>query len=545
MTRLPRFPPSATLARALLLPLLLAWLPTARAEPDPAPATPTERDERAARMVGLRTGATPASSVSARLAGEKPLRGPVDEEQYVVGPGDALAVTVSGASVDTQRLEVTPEGDVVFPGIATTRVAGLRLVEAKERIRDALTRHFRNVEIRISLASLRRLEVHVTGNVSLPGTYIGTAMDPASTLVDMAGGLGAGASQRNIRITRRNGEQLRVDLLRYQRLGDLAANPPILDGDVLFVPFVKTRIRVDGAVESPALYEFVDGDTLGTLVDIAGGVTRDARTDSVEVRRFTDDVNTESLLLPLSEARSLPLRDGDQVYVRYLTEHRPMTIVTLEGEFAHPGPYGISEGRDTLAGVIRRAGGFTDAASLQEGELIRTTGVDKTDLEYERLKTIPVQDMSETEYAYFKGKARERKGLVVVDFVRLAAGDEREDRILQNGDRVMVPTRRATVKVSGSVKFPGLITYEPDRRASFYIELAGGYASRADRGGARVIKSVTSEWEPLGRAGVIVPGDEVWVPEQPERDWWQFAQDAVRFAASIATVYLVIDQATR
>jgi protein involved in polysaccharide export with SLBB domain len=240
----------------------------------------------------------------------------------------------------------------------------------------------------------------------------------------------------------------------------------------------------------------------------------------------------------------MPLRDGDQLYVRFLSDQRPMTTVTLEGEFNYPGPYGINEGVDRLSDVIRRAGGFTSEASLEEAELIRTIGVDKADPEYERLKAIPVQDMSETEYAYFKSKARERKGLVVVDVAKLADGEEREDRVLQNGDRFIVPKRLATVTVSGSVKFPGLITFEPDRRSSHYIKQAGGYASRADQGEVRVIRGVTGEWEPAGSAEEIVPGDEIWVPERPDRDWWQFAQDAVRFAASIATVYLVIDQAT-
>ena len=488
----------------------------------------------------------PAAPSAARLPGGAVLRGPVDEQQYIVGPGDAFAIIVSGASVDSYRAEVTPEGDVALPGISTSQVAGMRLVDAKEAIREALAKRYRNVAVHISLVELRRIEVHVIGNVLHPGTYVGTALDPTSALIDAAGGLGENASLRDIRVTRRSGEQHRIDLVRYERLGDLESNPPILDGDVIFVPYAKTRLRVDGAVESPGIYEFIDGDTAGALIDIAGGMTRDARRDSIEVQRFLDDVRTEVLVIPLEpEGRALPLRDGDQVYIRFITDYHPMNAVNLEGEFRHPGPYGINEGVDRLSDVIRRAGGFSDEASLQEAQLIRTTGVDKTDLEYERLKTIPVQDMSETEYAYFKSKARERKGAVVLDFVKLAAGDANEDRILQEGDRIIVPKKRATVTVSGSVKFPGLITFVADRPAQYYIEQAGGYASHADRKEARVIKSVTGEWEPLTRAGEIVPGDEVWVPEQPERNWWMFAKDILAFAASIATVYLVIDQATR
>ena len=183
--------------------------------------------------------------------------------------------------------------------------------------------------------------MHVIGNVVHPGTYVGTALDPTSALIDAAGGLGENASRRDIRITRRNGEQRRVDLVRYERLGDLESNPPIVVGDVIFVPYAKTRVKVDGAVESPATYELVEGDTAGALIDIAGGMRRDARRDSIEVQSFLDDVRTEVRVIPLEpEGRSLALRDGDQVYIRFVTDYHPMNAVTLEGEFRHPGPYG-------------------------------------------------------------------------------------------------------------------------------------------------------------------------------------------------------------
>ena len=336
-----------------------------------------------------------------------------------------------------------------------------------------------------------------------------------------------------------------MDLTRYERIGDTAANPPILDGDVIFVPFAKTEVTVEGAVESPGVYEFVDSDTIDSILDIAGGLRRDARRDSVELRRFVNDQGTREEVLALTDAaRERGMADGDQIYVRFASEFREPSRVTVAGEVRFPGPYGITEGEDRLSDLIARCGGFTDKASLGETQLIRTGGAEKIDLEFERLKLIAVQDMSKSEYAYFKGKSRERKGLVVVDFGLLADGDSEQDRLLRAGDRLIVPEERETVTVSGNVTFPGLIAYEAGRKAGYYIAEAGGFASNADRGGTRVIRVLTGEWETRGDAGEVVPGDEIWVPEQADRDWWRFTQDAVRFAASLATIYLVIDQAT-
>lgn len=474
-----------------------------------------------------------------------PLRGPIDETSYVVGPGDLFGITIFAPSVGAQKILVNPEGDLLLPGIGSVHVSGSTLRQAKADIRKALRGSYRNTRVEVALIRLRIIEVHVTGRVVQPGTYVGTAQDVIGTLIDAAGGLTHDASQRRIRITDRNGESRWADLVRYRQTGDRAANPAILDGALIFVPFRKSEVTIDGAVELPDTYEWVDGDTIGSMIEIAGGLRQDARTDSLEFRRLGDDGTAETSVVAFTDAiRSTPLRDGDQIHLRFRDDYHRLASVTIEGEVVSAGPYGIVEGVDRLSDVIGRAGGFTAAASLDEAALIRADVEEKEDLEFERLKEIPVQDMSETEYAYFKSKSRERKGLVVLDFTRLSEGDDSEDRLLEDGDRIVIPVRRETVTISGRIRFPGLVSYVPGRNAGYYIAKVGGFASNADRGGTRVIKGLTGEWVSTSESGPIVPGDEIWVPERAERDWWGFTQEVVRFAASIATVYLVIDRAS-
>jgi len=369
--------------------------------------------------------------------------------------------------------------------------------------------------------------------------------DSGPAVVDQAGGFGENASQRNIRITRRSGETVIADLVRYQNTGDLSANPPILDGDVVFVPFATGFVHVDGTVSRPGRYELVAGETVGSLIETAGGFGRAARSDTVEVREFVDSVTTRTVLVDIRrpDGFSSALDDGDQIYVRAIPKWRLVERVILEGEVVYPGAYGINEGDDRLSSVLERAGGPTEKASLLDAKLIRTVGMDEVDLEFERLKKIPVEEMTETEYAYFKTKSRERRGIVVVDFEKVARGDTAENVLLKNGDIVQFPKKREGVAVSGQVGEPGMVLHVPGMKYEYYIERAGGYAADARKGKTRVIKGATGEWVPAGDAGVLVPGDVVWVPEKPERDWWATIQDVARFAASIATVYLVIDQA--
>ena len=48
-----------------------------------------------------------------------------------------------------------------------------------------------------------------------------------------------------------------------------------------------------------------------------------------------------------------------------------------------------------------------------------------------------------------------------------------------------------------------------------------------------------------GRAGVLEPGDLVWVPERGEVDWWKLMREMAAFLMSVVAVYVVIDQATQ
>ncbi|MEZ5064387.1 MAG: SLBB domain-containing protein [bacterium] len=518
---------SRTVVLSVLL-LAIAWSADAQENRKPGDA-PAEFERMAAPLTGG-------------------LREPVDESTYIVGPGDRFAVTVSLGDVASAPLAVTPEGDLVLPGVRAVPVAGETLAVAKRRVEEALATSYRNVDVDVSLVGVRVIEVHVAGQVERPGTYDVSALDVVGTVLQVAGGLAPNGSRRNIQLRFSDGRERSVDLVRYEALGDLDGNPPVMDATSIWVPFAKERVYVMGAVESPGPYELVSGDTVQSLIDIAGGLAEGARRDSIECRSFLNDYETRIEILalddPVLSARTL--ENGDQVYVRFQDEqYRDIENVYVTGEVRFPGPYGINEGQDRVRDIISRAGGVTAEASLTEARLVRTSGVEEEDREFERLKTIPVQDMSETEYAYFKAKSRERKGQVVLDFRALMAGDESENHLVFRGDRVIIPRERTTITVSGAVTAPGLVNYVEGTKAPYYIASAGGFSSTADKGKTRVIKAATGEWEPVGDAGVIVPGDEIWVPERPDRDWWKLTRETVSFVASVAAIYLVIDQASR
>ncbi|HET9235523.1 MAG TPA: SLBB domain-containing protein, partial [Candidatus Eisenbacteria bacterium] len=253
--------------------------------------------------------------------------------------------------------------------------------------------------------------------------------------------------------------------------------------------------------------------------------------------------------MPIGEKPSyvdFTLQPEDVLLVRVRPESRLRELVEIRGEVKYPGSYPIDEGKTRLSELIAWAGGLTPDAFLAEAKLIRGGLAEPTDdPEFERLKKIPVADMQEREYGYFKMKSRQLPGQMVVNFDQaLNHGSQRDDILLERGDVVDIPTLKEYVQLLGMVARPGNVTYRPGLNASGYVREAGGFADRADKGDMRVIKAGTGEWMKPGEAGKLSPGDVVFVPEKQGADFWRLFRDTLTVAAQLAAIYLVFETAT-
>ena len=487
-------------------------------------------------------------------AGEQTLEQAVDPKEYIIGPGDLLSVVLWDEFQTTYNLKVNPEGELLIPRVGSLQVSGKNLEEVKSKVKEEVLKKYRNIDVTVSLLSLRKFKVSVTGAVTNPGIYSAYANERASEIIQKAGRGLPNSSTRNIILKRNDGSQRKIDIQRFLKTGNNERNPYVLDGDILYVPLKDTAMYygIYGAVKDPGEYEYFEGDSLLDLVSLAGGLEPDVDLSTVEVVRFDpDNKNTSAFrkdLTPLfttgSRDENIPLIPGDRVFIRSLPDFKEKKQVSITGEVFYPGDYAIEEGKTRLSKLISIAGGFTDEASLTEAEMIRSDNPQSIDLEYERLKKIPVADMKDYEYEYFKTKSREKSGRVSVDFVKLFKGkDQKEDILLKDGDQVFVPKKSLVIKVSGNVINPGLLTYEPGKDYNYYIQKAGGYAWRASTGNVKLIKATTGEWRKPG--GIIEPGDVIWVPEKPERHTWNTFKDILAVVSSAATIYLVVYNASK
>lgn len=509
------------------------------------------------------------------------LEAAIDEQTYLLGPGDILALSVWGPKPVAYELPVTLEGMVLIPEVGEIDVDGMVLADAKSEIRDRVLDTFRNVTVSVNLTVLRRFQIHVLGQVPNPGTYLGTAVDRVSNAVARAGGFAEGAGQRRVLVKGEDGEiRARADLYSFLQRGERANNPRLQDGDIVLVPFVEERIRVLGAVNSPGPVEYLEGDTFSDALQLAAGFTHEVFADTIEVARYVkgsrdpqrffvingggietapgqplppieqlpDTFSPPAIWLPSGDLpvyRNFRMQPNDIVLVRRVPEIRLQRLVEVQGEVRFPGEYPVFEGQTRISDLIQWAGGLTDEASLVEAQLIRREAIQLTDREFERLQNIPVADMREDEYNYFKMKSRENPGRMVVDFYgALVEGDEAADLLLERGDLVVIPKRKDFVSVLGMVASPGNVTYRPGLDAYDYIDRSGGFADNAKKGDSRVIRASGGEWIKLKEAGPLNPGDVVMVPEKPERDYWAIARDVLIASTQILAIWVLVRDVT-
>jgi protein involved in polysaccharide export with SLBB domain len=428
----------------------------------------------------------------------------------------------------------------------------MTLEATRVRIAEEVAKSFRNVQVIVNLVRLRRFAVFVLGQVAAPGQYEASQADRVSEGIQKAGGPLPNASDRSISLIHRDGTKVPCDLLGFWRTGDLQANPHLEDGDIVIVGFRREGVMINGEVNKPGQIEFLEGDSLGAMIRLAGGLTQKATLDTIEIARYApgNTVPEISLLYGSLDARaavlSLPLQARDAIQIRTDPNWDIRHRVEMRGEVRFPGTYIVDEDKTTLSEVVARAGGFTSDASLREATLVRKVDESLKDPEYERLRLVPAADMSRTEYEYFKMRGRQRLGLMAVNFADLFEGGNRDqDVLLRDGDIITVPLKKTYVTLAGQVAIPGNIRYEPGLTVDDYIGRSGGYAWKAAKGRTVLIRASTGEWIKKGDADMIGPGDTIWVPDKPDRDWYTMLKETLLILSQVATVYLVIKTSTK
>jgi protein involved in polysaccharide export with SLBB domain len=229
-------------------------------------------------------------------------------------------------------------------------------------------------------------------------------------------------------------------------------------------------------------------------------------------------VGPPGLPYPAGGAPEMQLRPYDNVLILKQPDFDFQRTVTVTGQVQYPGTYSLRTKTDRLADLIDRTGGLTRQAYANGIRFVRTV---------DRVGRINVN----------LGRALSERG-------------SSSNIILQPGDSIEVPEYQPAVKVNGAVNSPGSVLWKEGEALDYYVEGAGGFTYRADKGKLSVKyangdvrtrrRSIFGTSDP--RPG---PGSEIFVPAKDTTDRTNYVALFGAIAQILASTVAIIVVVTR
>lgn len=461
---------------------------------------------------------------------------------YKIQPGDRISLYVWGGLTSPEMVSpVDPSGNINVPGHGPVHVGGVRAGDLRSYLRDQTARSFTaNVSIYAVVLTSQRVGVLVTGFVKRPGRYGGSAADTVLDYLIRAGGVDPSrGSYRTIAVLRAGRALADVDLYEFLLSGKL----PQIDfreGDTIVVAPQHAMVVVDGAVRNDYLFEIADGGAPGAdILKLASPLP--SATNAV--LRGTRNNQPFSLYVTLDELRSTRVFDQDQI--TFVTD-MPAKMIRVRVEGSRIGPSVLVEGTDARLPTVLRGikvdpaladvnSAYVLRASVTEQQkraLAEATDRLERSLFLARSATTGVAAIRAAEaqlvQSYIQRARRvQPEGLLVVSDQLGGFADLR----MEDDDVIVIPKRSQVIMVSGEVRAPQAIVFDPRLSLKDYVRRAGGYS---ERGGRHTIIRHANGETVLDRNVALKAGDELIILPNVGTKWFQLGTDFVSLAYQIA-----------
>ncbi|HEY2008184.1 MAG TPA: SLBB domain-containing protein [Rhizomicrobium sp.] len=265
------------------------------------------------------------------------------QDNYVLGQGDEIVLTLRGQENSSFRTRVDRDGRVVLPTLPPIAAAGRSFGAFRADVEAAARRAMPGSQALVSVGEVRQISVRVAGEVNNPGVFYATGLSTAMDALSLAGGVKNTGSLRDIQIIR-GARITHLDLYALLAGGAGGTDITLTEGDRVVVPLQTSAVGVVGQVKRPAIYELPPGRSgvpVADLLALAGGpeVRGNYRLSILKTR---DDGKRE--MVQVGTDRNTLVRDGDILFVASNADVS-LAKVSLMGSSALDGFYPLSSVR--------------------------------------------------------------------------------------------------------------------------------------------------------------------------------------------------------
>jgi protein involved in polysaccharide export with SLBB domain len=289
------------------------------------------------------------------------------QDDYVLGPGDQIIVSLRGQENSELRAEVNRNGQIVLPRLAPIPATGRSFGSFRQDLEAAVHRAYVATDASVSVGRVRQISVLVSGEVNVPGQRLLTGLSSVVDAILISGGIKKTGSLRNIRI-QRGGQQRTVDLYSVLTSGGTVSDLRLADGDRIVVPPLGRTVAVSGLVRQPGIFELAPGQSgisARTLLALAGGQEVRGRY-RLSVLRIDAQGNTN---LDAMGNETGQIRDSEILFVQ-LGADETASQATLSGGTGLAGGYPVATGTK-LSDMLKAPGALGPSPYTLFGIVVR------------------------------------------------------------------------------------------------------------------------------------------------------------------------------
>lgn len=416
---------------------------------------------------------------------------------YRLGPGDEVIIDIWGASENTIRQSISPEGSIQVKDLGPVHLSGMTVKEANSFLQREFSKIYSgiggnepNSQIRLTLGDIRTIQINMMGEVAVPGTYTLSAFSTVFHALYRAGGVNGIGSLRGIKLVRGGKTIENLDVYEFILKGKMSDDIRLQEGDVIIVEPYKSLVEIVGKVKRPMYYELKPTETVASLLKYAGGFTGDAYKKAVRIIRKS---GREHQVYNVDEMDYSVFRldDGDLVTIDAVLE-RFENKVEISGAVYRPGLYQLNGEVNTVKQLIKKAENLRGDAFLNRVILNRERddysheiiAIDLNGLLNGTMADIPlkkddhlyipsIHDLKEEETVSIYGEVLNSGTFLHSDNMTI------EDLIVQAGGlREAAATTRVTV--TRRIKNPKSTVYSSKLAETFTFDIKDGLITGSD-----------------------------------------------------------------
>ena len=267
---------------------------------------------------------------------------------YTVGPGDEIMLRAWGSIDVDYRTKVDRNGLLSLPKIGSFNVAGVKASELEKHLRAQIGRLYTNFNLSVSLGQLRGVKVFVVGPARRPGVFTLASQSTMLSAIVLAGGPAPNGSMRKV-LLRRDGRVVsELDIYEFLVQGDKSKDIQLAAGDVVVFQPAGARVALNGALDTPAIYELkAPQEPVREVLRYAGGTPLLANPNRAQLERIDAEQPKAARFVETfkldGNGLQKPLRDGDVLTLLAISPQFA-NAVTLRGHVAQPLRYPFTPG---------------------------------------------------------------------------------------------------------------------------------------------------------------------------------------------------------